>query len=100
MARTTESAICDLRVAIASADCQSAVSLTGSRQTETGRPIDNRRYGRLTIGATWRWVWVSALSSLLTLPLVAAELTPAQLQFFENHIRPVLAENCYKCHSQ
>ena len=22
------------------------------------------------------------------------------LEFFENHIRPVLAENCYKCHSE
>jgi mono/diheme cytochrome c family protein len=29
----------------------------------------------------------------------AADPTPAQLQFFENRIRPVLAENCYKCHS-
>ena len=28
----------------------------------------------------------------------AADLSPAQLQFFENRIRPVLAENCYKCH--
>src|SRR5215471_7515819 len=25
--------------------------------------------------------------------------TPAQLQFFENKIRPVMADNCYKCHS-
>jgi hypothetical protein len=31
--------------------------------------------------------------------VMAAEPTPAQLQFFENRIRPVLAENCYKCHS-
>ena len=22
------------------------------------------------------------------------------MEFFENHIRPVLAENCYKCHSE
>ncbi len=29
----------------------------------------------------------------------AAELTPAQSQFFENKIRPLLADNCYKCHS-
>jgi hypothetical protein len=29
----------------------------------------------------------------------AADPTPAQLQFFENRVRPVLAENCYKCHS-
>jgi hypothetical protein len=31
---------------------------------------------------------------------LAADPTPAQLQFFENRIRPVLAQNCYKCHSQ
>ena len=30
---------------------------------------------------------------------VAADLTPAQLDFFESKIRPVLADNCYKCHS-
>ena len=31
---------------------------------------------------------------------MAAQLTPAQTQFFESKIRPVLADNCYKCHSQ
>ena len=29
----------------------------------------------------------------------AAELTPAQTDFFENKIRPILADRCYKCHS-
>ena len=29
----------------------------------------------------------------------AADPTPAQLDFFENKIRPLLADNCYKCHS-
>jgi hypothetical protein len=29
----------------------------------------------------------------------AAEPTTAQLEFFENRIRPILAEHCYKCHS-
>jgi hypothetical protein len=29
----------------------------------------------------------------------SAEPTAAQLEFFENKIRPVLADNCYKCHS-
>jgi len=29
----------------------------------------------------------------------AAEPTTTQLQFFENKIRPVLSQNCYKCHS-
>src|SRR6266540_5236365 len=27
------------------------------------------------------------------------EPTPEQLDFFEKKIRPILAENCYKCHS-
>ncbi|MGH7870521.1 MAG: DUF1549 domain-containing protein, partial [Candidatus Dormibacteraceae bacterium] len=29
-----------------------------------------------------------------------SDLTPAQLLFFETRVRPVLADNCYKCHSQ
>ncbi len=33
------------------------------------------------------------------LPAFAAEPTPAQLQFFETKVRPVLAASCYKCHS-
>lgn len=31
--------------------------------------------------------------------LKAAEPTKAELEFFENKIRPILADNCYKCHS-
>ena len=30
---------------------------------------------------------------------LAADLTPPT-QFFENKIRPILVNNCYKCHSQ
>ena len=30
----------------------------------------------------------------------AAELTRSQSEFFENKVRPVLANHCYKCHSQ
>ncbi|TAL01529.1 MAG: DUF1549 domain-containing protein [Verrucomicrobia bacterium] len=29
----------------------------------------------------------------------AADITPAQTQFFENKIRPLLAKECYRCHS-
>lgn len=29
----------------------------------------------------------------------AVDLTPAQSDFFENKVRPVLADRCYKCHS-
>src|SRR5947209_2963894 len=47
------------------------------------------------------WTFKFLASLLLSGPSVlAADLTPAQTQFFENRIRPLLAENCYKCHSQ
>jgi mono/diheme cytochrome c family protein len=41
----------------------------------------------------------------LELSLIAADpaqpqLAPAQTQFFETKIRPILADKCYKCHSQ
>ncbi|MFM2177396.1 MAG: hypothetical protein RL015_1494, partial [Verrucomicrobiota bacterium] len=31
-------------------------------------------------------------------PLLAAP-TPQQLEFFESRIRPILAQECYECHS-
>ena len=31
-------------------------------------------------------------------PLVAAEATPQQIEFFESRIRPVLVASCYPCH--
>ncbi|HZR19430.1 MAG TPA: PSD1 and planctomycete cytochrome C domain-containing protein [Verrucomicrobiae bacterium] len=42
---------------------------------------------------------LTALSATIVLSASAGEPTPAQLQFFENRIRPILADNCYKCHS-
>ncbi|HXR07597.1 MAG TPA: hypothetical protein VN765_09725, partial [Candidatus Acidoferrum sp.] len=43
-----------------------------------------------------RW----ALLLLSPLPAWAADPSPAQLQFFENKIRPIFVNNCYKCHSR
>jgi hypothetical protein len=40
-----------------------------------------------------------SLIFLTTFPLAAAEFLAADLEFFENKIRPLLAEHCYKCHS-
>ena len=43
-----------------------------------------------------------AFLPLLASPLLAADapkLTPAETEFFETRVRPVLAEHCYKCHS-
>ncbi|MGB8169300.1 MAG: PSD1 and planctomycete cytochrome C domain-containing protein [Chthoniobacteraceae bacterium] len=36
--------------------------------------------------------------ALLLLPLAARAITPEEAEFFEKKIRPVLAEQCYKCH--
>src|SRR5438874_7006851 len=35
----------------------------------------------------------------VALRAIAADPTPEQLEFFEKKIRPVLADNCYSCHS-
>ena len=43
------------------------------------------------------------LVSILTAPAAEptpAPLAPADVQFFENKIRPLLATKCYKCHSR
>ena len=45
-----------------------------------------------------------ALKGMISLGLcasvaAAAEPTKAQLDFFEAKIRPIFADNCYKCHS-
>jgi len=45
--------------------------------------------GLAALGLAWA-VWPSGLA--------AAE--PEGIEFFENHIRPLLVQNCYKCHSQ
>src|SRR5688572_14719989 len=43
-----------------------------------------------------RWPLLAVVLSLASLRLAAAE---SELEFFEKRIRPVLVENCYKCHS-
>jgi hypothetical protein len=35
----------------------------------------------------------------IAFPLCAEDLSPVELEFFESKVRPVLAENCYKCHA-
>jgi hypothetical protein len=52
-------------------------------------------------GTTW-WRFAAILHSsffILHSLATAAEPTREQLDFFENKIRPVLSQNCYKCHS-
>src|SRR6476661_7424657 len=45
-----------------------------------------------------------AFCAVLALPLISAAATPEptadQVRFFEEKVRPILAENCYKCHGE
>src|SRR3954466_1410326 len=45
-------------------------------------------------------VWTSCAATVLPLITEAAtpEPTAEQVKFFEEKVRPILAENCYKCH--
>ncbi len=36
----------------------------------------------------------------LSAPAAVQKISPADLQFFESKIRPILVDNCYKCHSR
>ena len=44
-------------------------------------------------------VTILAISSAQTWAAATAELTREQTDFFENKIRPILTDKCYKCHS-
>ncbi|MDB6129960.1 MAG: hypothetical protein JWM04_1067, partial [Verrucomicrobiales bacterium] len=41
-----------------------------------------------------------AIGFSLLLPAAARALTPAETAYFESKVRPILVQNCYKCHSQ
>ncbi|MFO0034236.1 MAG: PSD1 and planctomycete cytochrome C domain-containing protein [Planctomycetota bacterium] len=45
------------------------------------------------------WILCAALAGALTAQEAEPTYSPEQLEFFENRIRPVLVEHCYKCHS-
>ncbi|HSH95278.1 MAG TPA: DUF1549 domain-containing protein, partial [Roseimicrobium sp.] len=54
---------------------------------------------------TVRFGWMgvltgAALGVVSTLAATAAEPTPAQVDFFEKKVRPILVDKCYSCHSE
>ena len=55
--------------------------------------------GGLRFSRGWLGVGVQILFLLAASRVVAADFTPAGLEFFEKRVRPVLVESCYKCHS-
>jgi hypothetical protein len=68
-----------------------------NRARQEPRPTNEVGQSGLLIGR--RFFASVALALVASFCASAAEPTPAQLQFFENRIRPALADNCYKCHS-
>ena len=50
------------------------------------------------IVTNFRMLPIRTSLALLILPLAARAITPEEAEFFEKKIRPVLAEQCYKCH--
>src|SRR5207248_1452264 len=100
---------------------KSSIMKSSKHQDPRSREVPSSKFQRTAV--TRQAVWISDLGSSLDLgswildlcaplrsPLIAilvlvcasaraADVSPAQLQFFENKIRPVLANNCYKCHS-
>ena len=63
--------------------------------------FDVRRLGR--IGRSWfgKFVGSGVLAVFVALASADSEsLNPESVEFFESRIRPVLAQECYQCHSQ
>src|SRR5436190_11189652 len=62
-------------------------SISKLQSISSSRPFWSLRIGASLVFGAW------------CLDLSAADLSPADTQFFENKIRPILSDKCYKCHS-
>ena len=45
-----------------------------------------------------RWMFLALAAVATSLRAATPEPSPEQVKFFEEKVRPILAENCYKCH--
>jgi cytochrome c553 len=88
---TGEGKALDHRYPFKSSPCSLRLKTQSETENNSPSPIGWERAGVRAC------LFLSA--SFLALHSFAADLTPAQTEFFENKIRPVLANNCYKCHS-
>ena len=60
--------------------------------------IFERRRDSVSLVSDWLWDFILLLIFGLALPAFA-EPKAADIEFFENRVRPVLVERCYDCHS-
>ena len=79
------------------------IQAPSSREISSLKLQYRQHFGRSLKYDAWSFsgAWMLVLGCLVgsSQPCSAAELTAAQSEFFENKIRPVLSQNCYKCHS-
>src|ERR1041384_7817638 len=63
--------------------------------------LPDKKAMKVTMSRSARLLGFACLAALVSLRTSsgAAELTKPQIDFFENKVRPVLANSCYKCHS-
>ena len=60
----------------------------------------SRHFGRFYLPACGLLLTATCVLPLLAQPQEAIpKFTPAQLEFFEKQVRPLLAKRCYSCHS-
>src|ERR1044071_4468650 len=78
--------------------------ISASKRLSSPACSRERDQSGLTSAATMGWMRRLRVAIGVSLFAVgfratAADLPRTQLDFFENKIRPVFAEHCYKCHS-
>src|SRR5262245_55331924 len=59
----------------------------------------NRVLSRRCTNGSLSFFGLLAGTLLLTLPMRAAEPTAEAIQFFESRVRPLLIQQCFKCHA-
>src|SRR5258706_14975090 len=76
---------------------RSILSLSCSHPSPLGRGIT---VGRLAMTRCCLLALLIFCFAVTTVFSAEQKISASDLQFFENKIRPILLDNCYKCHSQ
>ncbi len=91
-----------LWTAVAERSGDTALASRGAAIRRTPKPLggtSKRRGASLPCASGLKSWLLATFALLLAFPTHAATPPPAQLEFFEKNIRPVLAAECYECHA-